>query len=106
MLFVNIKSRVKVVVGLGPSNDPENYSGGSVAAGRPPMPDMSKVMTETKRNTLVFQVGGGADNHTTNKICAVQKLLKFKKGLRSTKVSNVGRRRRKKRRKNVYYGKW
>jgi len=86
-------------VGLGPSNEPENYSGGSVASGRAPIPDMSKVMTKAKRNTLFFQVGGGADNPTPNKICAVEKLLKFKKRPRSTKESDVGRRRRKRRRK-------
>jgi len=93
------------VVGLWRSNDPESYSGGSVATGRTPMPDMSKVMTQTKRNFLVFQVGGWADKPTPNKICAVTKLPKFKKSLGSTKDSNVGIRRRK-RRRNVYYGKW
>jgi len=88
------------VVGLGPSNDTENYSGGSVVSSRVRMADMSKVMTKAKRNTLVFQVGGEADNPTPNQICAVEKLLKFKKRLRSIKVSDVGRRRRKRRRKN------
>jgi len=38
-------------------NDPEGYSGGTVATGTP-MPDRSKVMTQTKRDTLVLQLGG------------------------------------------------
>jgi len=45
-----------VVVGLTWSNDLENYAGGIIA----PMPYRSKVMTQTKRATLVIQVGGWA----------------------------------------------
>jgi hypothetical protein len=132
-VFVNIKSNVKIItiiiiiiiiiinfyepappppptcfevlVGLGLSNDPESYSGGSVASGKALMPDMSKVVTQIKRNTLVFQVGVWADNPTPNKICAVEKFLKFKKTKGSSKDSNVERRIRK-RRRNVYHGKW
>jgi hypothetical protein len=44
------------VVGLEWSYDPESYAGGSVAAGRSPMPDRLKVMIQTKRDTLAFQV--------------------------------------------------
>jgi hypothetical protein len=40
----------EVVVGLEWSNDPESYAGGST--------DRSKVMTQTKRDTLALQVGG------------------------------------------------
>jgi hypothetical protein len=47
-------------VGLAWSNDPEIYAGGSLATGRPSMPDRSKVMTQTKRDTLVLQFGGWA----------------------------------------------
>ena len=47
-----------VVVGLVQSHNAESYAGGSVASGRAPMPDRSKVMTQTKRDTLVLQVGG------------------------------------------------
>jgi hypothetical protein len=47
---------IDVVVGLAWSNDPESYDGGSYC----PMPDRSKVMTQTKRDTLVLQVGGWA----------------------------------------------
>jgi hypothetical protein len=41
-------------------NDPESYAGGSIATGRAPMPDRKKVMTQTKRYTLVLQVVGWA----------------------------------------------
>jgi hypothetical protein len=49
-----------VVVGLAWSYDPESYAGGSVAAGSSPMPDRSKVMIQTERDTLALQVGGWA----------------------------------------------
>jgi hypothetical protein len=42
------------------SHDPESYAGGSVAAGRSPIPDRSKVMFQTKRDTLARHVGGWA----------------------------------------------
>ena len=45
--------------GLELSNDPESYGGCTVATGRVPMPERSKVMIQTKRDTLVFQVGIG-----------------------------------------------
>jgi len=49
------------VVGLAWLNEPESYAGGSIMlpAG-PPMPDRSRAMTQTKRDTLVPQVGGWA----------------------------------------------
>jgi hypothetical protein len=47
-----------VVVGLAWSCDPESYAGSSIAAGRSPMTDSSKVMIQEKRNTLALQVGG------------------------------------------------
>jgi hypothetical protein len=46
------------VVGLAWSYDPESYAGGSIAAGRSPIPDRSKVMIQTKRDTFALQVGG------------------------------------------------
>jgi hypothetical protein len=46
-----------VVMGLVWSNDPASYSGGSLAI---TMPDRSKVMSQTKRSTLVLPVGGWA----------------------------------------------
>jgi hypothetical protein len=48
------------VVGLVWSNDPESYAGGSIATGRATMPGRSKGMIQTKRDTLVLQVGGWA----------------------------------------------
>jgi len=48
------------VVGLVWSHDTESYAGGSLLLAGPPMPDGSKEMTQTKRDTLVFQVGGWA----------------------------------------------
>ena len=47
-----------VVVGLARSHDPESYTGGSLLLVGSPMPDRSKVMTQTKRDTLVLQVWG------------------------------------------------
>jgi len=38
------------VVGLARSHDPESYAGGSLLLVGPPMPDRSKVMTQTKRD--------------------------------------------------------
>ena len=48
---------VVVVVGLAWSNETESYAGGSVAIGRASRPERPKVMTQTKKDTLVFQVG-------------------------------------------------
>jgi hypothetical protein len=45
------------VVGLMWSNDPESYAGGSIALVGARMLDKSKVMTQTKRDTLVLQAG-------------------------------------------------
>jgi len=50
-----------VVVGLARSHDPESYTGGSLLLVGSPMPDRSKVMTQTKRNTLVLQVWGNGN---------------------------------------------
>jgi len=47
-----------VVVGLAMSYDSERYAGGSLLLVGSPMPDMSKVITQTKRDTLDLQVGG------------------------------------------------
>ena len=47
-----------VVVGLAWSDDPESYTGGSLLLVGSPMPDRSKAMTQTKRDTLALQVGG------------------------------------------------
>jgi hypothetical protein len=47
-----------VVVGFEWSRDPESYAGGSVATGRTPMLDRSRGRSQTKRDTLVLQVGG------------------------------------------------
>jgi hypothetical protein len=52
-----------VVVGLAWSHDPESYAGGSVAAGRSPMPDRSKVMIQTKMDTLEGE--RGVDGHAS-----------------------------------------
>jgi hypothetical protein len=49
-----------VVVGIVWSNDSESYAGGSVATGRASFAGHVKVMTQTKRGTLVLQVGGWA----------------------------------------------
>ena len=38
--------------------DPESYAGGSVATCRATLADRSKESTQTKRDTLVLQVGG------------------------------------------------
>ena len=46
------------MVGLALSGDPESYAGGSVATGRAPMPGRPKVMTQTKTDTQILQVGG------------------------------------------------
>ena len=40
------------------SYDPESYAGSSLLLVGSPMPDRSKVMTQTKRDTLALQVGG------------------------------------------------
>ena len=48
-----------VVVGLVTSYDPESYAGGSLLLVGSPMPDRSKVMTQTKRDALALQVGDG-----------------------------------------------
>jgi hypothetical protein len=54
-----------VMVGLAWSYDPESYAGGSITTGRDP--HAGQVMIQTKRDTLVLQVGGvgsGVDNPT------------------------------------------
>jgi hypothetical protein len=47
-----------VVVGLEWPKDPKSYAGGSLLLVGSPLPDKSKVMAQTKRGTLVLQVGG------------------------------------------------
>jgi len=47
-----------VVVGLAWSYDPESYAGGSLLLVGSPLPDRSKVMTQTKRDALALQVWG------------------------------------------------
>jgi hypothetical protein len=49
-----------VVVGLVWSNDPESHAGGSIATGRATHAGQSKGMIQTKRDTLILQVGGWA----------------------------------------------
>jgi hypothetical protein len=49
-----------VVVGLAWSNDPESYAGISMATGRASHVRQVKVMTQTKWDTLVIQIGGWA----------------------------------------------
>jgi hypothetical protein len=49
-----------VVAGLVWSNDPESYAGGSTATDRVSLAGQGKVMTQTKRGTLVLQLGGWA----------------------------------------------
>jgi len=49
-----------VVVGLEWPKDPKSYAGGSLLLVGSPLPDKSKVMAQTKRGTLVLQVGGWA----------------------------------------------
>jgi len=55
------------------SYDPESYAGSSVCYWLgPPMPDRSRVMTQTKRNSLAFQVRGWASGyqpHNVKKYC-------------------------------------
>jgi len=46
------------VVGLARLYDPENYVGGSLLLVGSPMPDRSKVMTQTTRDVLALQAGG------------------------------------------------
>jgi len=45
------------VVGLARSHDPESYAGVSLLLVGSPIPDRSKVMTQTKRDALALQVG-------------------------------------------------
>jgi hypothetical protein len=49
-----------LVVGVAWAGDPESYAGGGSVAPNRAMTDRSTVMTQTKRDTLVFQVGGWA----------------------------------------------
>jgi hypothetical protein len=49
-----------VAVELECSEDPKSYAGGSLLLVGSPLPDKSKVMAQTKRCTLVLQVGGWA----------------------------------------------
>jgi hypothetical protein len=47
-------------MGLERSKNPKSYAGGSLLLVKSPLPDRSKVMTQTKRGNLVLQVGGWA----------------------------------------------
>jgi hypothetical protein len=47
-----------LVVGFARAHDPESYGGSSLLLVGFPMPDRSKVMTQTKRDALALQVGG------------------------------------------------
>ena len=49
-----------VVVGFVWSRDPVSYAGGSLLLVGSPMPEGSKVMSQTKRDVLVLQVAGWA----------------------------------------------
>ena len=66
------------------------------------MPDTSKVMTQTKRDTLVLQVSGLGVGLSTpfQKKCFIEKLLKlerqFRKRLRFTEYCNARKRNNKK----------
>ena len=67
MLFIYIAIPPKappptfvVVVGLEWSEDHKSCAGGSLLLVGSPLPDRSKVMAQTKRGTLVLQVGGWA----------------------------------------------
>jgi len=44
-------------VGLVWSSNPERYTGGSIATGRVSLDGRSNVMTQTKRDALILQVG-------------------------------------------------
>ena len=46
-------------MGLEWSKDPKSYAGGSFLLVGSALPDRSKVMAQTKRGTLVLQVGVG-----------------------------------------------
>jgi hypothetical protein len=54
-----------VVVGLEWSNDPESCAGVVMILVWHHVPDRSKVMTQTKRDTLVLQTGGFGVGLTT-----------------------------------------
>jgi len=47
-----------VVVEFARSYNPESYAGGTLLLVGSTMPDRSKVMTQTKRDALILQVGG------------------------------------------------
>jgi hypothetical protein len=49
-----------IVAGLAWSEDPESYAGGRIATGRGSYVAQVKVMTQTKRDSLVLQVRGWA----------------------------------------------
>jgi hypothetical protein len=55
----------------------------AVATSRPPIPGGSKVMTQTKTDAHILQVGGWALGYKTRphkKICSFEKLLKLEAG--------------------------
>ena len=64
------------------SHDPESYAGGSLLLVGPSMSDRSKVMIQTKRDSLVLQVGcwaWGKQHHTVKKKLIDKKVEKRKK---------------------------
>ena len=54
------------------SHDPESYAGGSLLQVGSPMPDRSKVMTQTKRDALALQVGEGNGKELSSDIVLPQ----------------------------------
>ena len=52
-------------MGLEWVKDPKSYAGGSLLLVGSPLPDRSQVMAQTKRGTLVLQVGGWVGGLTT-----------------------------------------
>jgi hypothetical protein len=85
------------VVGLAWSDDPESYAGGSVAIVGPPMPDGSKVMTQSKTDAQILQVGVGLQTPPHKKYVLLRGFYNWKPGvggrfwkrLRSTKDCNA-----------------
>jgi len=56
------------VIGLAYFENPECYAGGSVANGRVPLPDRMRVRGQTKRDSLVLQLGVEAlDQHSNTR---------------------------------------
>jgi hypothetical protein len=56
------------------------------------MPDMSKVMVQIKKDTLVLQIGVGrvVDNPTPKETLIVEKLLTIAAGRKASKIKDLG----------------